>query len=91
MARMRDRSGKKGCRLLVRKKPCKGGWADRRQIRLKLCSRLLALDQKRAGRASVILFEDVMDEMRGDRYQVDEEESCGQEADSGRTAPEFLA
>jgi hypothetical protein len=31
----------------------------------------------------VILFEDVMDEMRGDCDQVDEEESRGQEADGG--------
>lgn len=91
MSRLREGSRKKGCGLLVCKKPCKGGWADGRERRLKLRSRLLALDQERARRAAVIFFKQVMDEMWGDRDQVDEEESCGQEADSGRTSPEFLA
>jgi len=83
LPRVRGRSGKKGGRHLVWKKPCQGGWADRRQSRLKLCRGLLALDQERARRAAVIFLEEVVDEMRGNRDQVDEEKPCGQEAERG--------
>ena len=80
---MHERSGKKGCRLLVWKEPRKGGRADRWRIRLKLCSRLLTLDEERARRTAVILFEDVVDKVRRNRDQVDDEGYCGQETDSG--------
>ena len=76
---MRERSGKEGCHLLIGKGSCQDGRADRRQNRLNLYSRLLALDQERACRAAVLLLEDVVDEVGRDRNQVDEEEPCGQE------------
>lgn len=81
MARGRKQSWKKGCRLLIGKRSGQDRRADDRQIRLKRCSCLLALDQERARGAPVILFQEMVNEVGRDRRQIDEEESCGQETD----------
>ena len=77
---MRERSGKKSCHLLIGKRSCQDGRTNHRQSRLKLCSRLLALDQERARRAAVVLLENVVNEVGRECNQIiDEEESCGQD------------
>ena len=76
---MRERSGKKSCHLLIGKRSCQDGRTNHRQSRLKLCRRLLALDQERERGAAVLLLEEVVDKVGRDRNQVDKEEPCCQE------------
>ncbi len=64
------------CRALQDFRQEHGG--ERRQVVLRLCRRLLALNQQRTGRVTVVMLEGVMDEMRGDGDQIRQQEPSSQ-------------
>ena len=89
--RMPGRSGGKGRRILIWKRPCQNRRADGRRLTLRLRGRELALDQQRARGRAVMLFKGVAHEVGRYCKEAKEDERRREKADHGCRSLESLA